>query len=149
MKIISVLLSYSRRTVSLAVLGGIVTGLCNAAMLAIIHRALSAGRGAPSYLLWGFIAFWIILPISRIASQVTLSHVVHTAVYDLRMHLSRQILGAPLRQLEEVGPHRLLASLNDDVTAVSGALAGIPTIIMQSTILIASLIYLGWLSWPV
>ena len=99
--------------------------------------------------MWGFIALWIILPISRIASQITLSHVVHTASYDLRMHLSRQILGAPMRQLEEVGPHRLLAALNDDVTAISSALANIPTIIMNSTVLLVGLIYLGWLSWPV
>ena len=149
MKIISVLLSYSRRTVILAILGGIVTGACNAALLAIVHRALTAGREASPELLWGFIALWVLLPVVRIASQVTLSHVVHTAVYDLRMHLSRQILGAPLRQLEEVGPHRLLAALNDDVTAISSALANIPTIIMNSTILLGGLIYLGWLSWPV
>ena len=149
MKVISVLLSYSRRTIILAVFGGIVTGACNAAMLAIVHGALTAGRDASPNLLWGFIALWILLPISRIASQVTLSHVVHTAVYDLRMHLSRQILGAPLRQLEEVGPHRLLAALNDDVMAISSALANIPTIIMNSTILLGGLIYLGWLSWPV
>lgn len=149
MKILSVLLSYSRRTVIFAIFGGIITGACNAALLAIIHRALSAGRGASSNLMWGFIALWIILPISRIASQVTLSHVVQTAVYDLRMHLSRQILGAPLRKLEEVGPHRLLAALNEDVVAVSNALVNIPTIVMNSTILIASLAYLGWLSWPV
>lgn len=149
MKVISVLLSYSRRTIILAVFGGIITGGCNAAMLAIIHGALTAGRQASPNLLWGFIALWIILPISRIASQVTLSHVVHTASYDLRMHLSRQILGAPLRQLEEVGPHRLLATLNDDVTAISSALANIPTLIMNSTILLVGLIYLGWLSWPV
>ena len=149
MKVISVLLSYSRRTIILAVFGGIVTGACNAAMLAIVHGALTAGREASPNLMWGFIALWIILPISRVASQVTLSHVVHTAVYDLRMHLSRQILGAPLRQLEEVGPHRLLAALNDDVMAISSALANIPTIIMNSTILLVGLLYLGWLSWPV
>ena len=149
MKLIRVLLSYSRRTVILAIFGGIITGVCNAALLAIIHSALIAGREASANLLWGFIALWFILPISRIASQVTLSHVVHTAVYDLRMHLSRQILGAPLRQLEEVGPHRLFAALNDDVGAVSGALANIPTIIMNSTILVGGLLYLGWLSWPV
>ncbi len=149
MKIISVLLSYSRRNVILAIFGGIITGLCNAALLAIVHRALTAGRGASANLLWGFIALWLILPISRIASQITLSHVVHTAVYDLRMHLSRQILGAPLRKLEEVGPHRLLATLNDDVMSISNALVNIPTIIMNATILLASLIYLGFLSWPV
>jgi putative ATP-binding cassette transporter len=149
MKVVSVLVSHSRRTIILAVIGGIVTGACNAALLAIIHGALTAGRDASPSLMWAFIALWIILPISRIASQVTLSHVVHTAVYDLRMHLSRQILGAPLRQLEEVGPHRLLAALNDDVMAIAGALANIPTIIMNSTILLGGLIYLGWLSWPV
>src|SRR5689334_1446908 len=149
MKVISVLLSYSRRTIILAVFGGIITGVCNAALLAIIHAALTAGRQASPNLMWAFIALWIVLPISRVTSQVTLSHVVHTAVYDLRMHLSRQILGAPLRQLEEVGPHRLLAALNDDVTAISSALANIPTIIMNSTILLGGLIYLGWLSWPV
>lgn len=149
MKLISVLLSYSRRSVILAIIGGVISGACNAAMLAIVHAALTAGKESSPRLLWGFIAFWLVLPVSRIASQVTLANLVQTAVYDLRLHLSRQILGAPLRQLEEIGPHRLLASLNDDVTAVSGALAGIPTIIMQGTILIASLIYLGWLSWPV
>ena len=46
MKLISVLLSYSRRTVILAVFGGIITGGCNAAMLAIIHGALTAGRAS-------------------------------------------------------------------------------------------------------
>lgn len=149
MKLISVLLSYSRRTVILAIIVGIVSGICNAALLAIIHKALTAGREASPNLLWGFIALWFILPTSRIASQVTLSHLVQTAIYDLRIHLSRQILAAPLRQLEEIGPHRLYAALNDDVQAVSNALVSIPTICMQSTILLASLIYLGWLSWPV
>jgi putative ATP-binding cassette transporter len=149
MKLVSVLLSYSRRTVILAIIGGMINGGCNAALLAIVHAALTSGREASPNLLRGFIALWIVLPISRIASQVTLSLVVQTAVYDLRMHLSRQILAAPLRQLEEVGPHRLLATLNEDVGAVSNALANIPTIIMNSTILLGSLIYLGWLSRPV
>jgi putative ATP-binding cassette transporter len=149
MKLIRILLSYSRRTVILAIIVGIVNGVCNASLLAIIHKALTAGKAASPNLLWGFIALWFVLPTSRIASQITLSHLVQTAIYDLRMHLSRQILSAPVRQLEEIGPHRLLAALNDDVGAVSNALVSIPTICMQSTILLASLIYLGWLSWPV
>ena len=149
MKLIRILLSYSRRTVVLAIIGGVINGACNAALLAIVHGGLTAGREASPKLLWGFIALWIVLPISRIASQVTLSLVVQTAVYDLRTHLSRQILGAPMRQLEEVGPHRLLAALNDDVGAIGSALASIPNLIMQSTLLLASLIYLGWLAWPV
>ncbi len=147
MKLISILLGYSRRTVILAIIAGVISGACNAALLAIIHRALTTGSQAK--LLWGFIALWFVLPASRIASQVTLSHLVQTAIYDLRMHLSRQMLAAPLRQLEEIGPHRLFVTLNDDVSAISNALVTIPTICMQSTVLLASLIYLGWLSWPV
>jgi putative pyoverdin transport system ATP-binding/permease protein len=149
MKLIRVLLSYSRRTVILAIIAGIVSGVCNAALLAVIHKALTSGRQGSSTLLWGFLALWIVLPASRIVSMVTLSQLVQQAIYDLRMHLSRQILAAPLRQLEEIGPHRLFATLNDDVQAISNALVSIPSICMQGTILLASLIYLGWLSWPV
>jgi putative pyoverdin transport system ATP-binding/permease protein len=149
MKLISVLLSYSRRTVILAIIAGIVSGVCNAALLAIIHKALTSGRQGSPTLLWGFIALWIVLPASRIVSMVTLSQLVQQAIYDLRMHLSRQILAAPLRQLEEIGPHRLFATLSDDVQAISNALVSLPSICMQATILLASLIYLGWLSWPV
>jgi putative ATP-binding cassette transporter len=149
MKLIAILLGYSRRTVVLAIIVGIVCGASNAALLAIIHKALTSGRDASPNLLWGFIALWLVLPASRIASQVTLSHLVQTAIYDLRMNLSRQMLAAPLRQLEEIGPHRLYATLNDDVQAISNALVSIPSICMQTTVLLASLVYLGWLSWPV
>ena len=143
MKLIAILLGYSRRTVVLAIIVGIVCGASNAALLAIIHKALTSGRDASPNLLWGFIALWLVLPASRIASQVTLSHLVQTAIYDLRMNLSRQMLAAPLRQLEEIGPHRLYATLNDDVQAISNALVSIPSICMQTTVLLASLVYLG------
>lgn len=149
MKLISVLLGYSRRIVILAILAGIISGLCNTALLAIIHSALTQGKAAPPNLLWGFIALWLTLPVSRIVSQVSLSYLVQRAIYDLRIHLSRQVLAAPLRQLEEIGPHRLLAALNDDVMAVSNALVSIPVLCLHSTILLGSLIYMGWLSWPV
>jgi len=149
MKLLSVLLGYSRRTVILAFTAGIIGGACNAALIAVIHSVLTGGSASPSYLLWVFLGLWIILPVTRITAQVTLSHLVQTAIFDLRMHLSRQILAAPLRQLEEIGQHRLLATLNDDVMSVSNALVSIPVVCMHGTILLASLIYMGWLSWPV
>ena len=149
MKLMSVLLGYSRRTVVVAFIVGIIGGACNAALIAIIHSVLTGGRASPGSLLWAYAGLWLLLPISRIVSQVSLSHLVQQAIFDLRMHLSRQILGAPLRQLEEIGHHRLLATLNDDVMAVSNALVSIPVLSMHSTILIASLVYMGWLSWPV
>jgi putative ATP-binding cassette transporter len=42
-----------------------------------------------------------------------------------------------------------LASLNDDVVAISNALVSIPVLCLHSTILTGCLIYMGWLSWPV
>ena len=44
MKLIRILLSYSRRTVILAIIVGIVNGVCNASLLAIIHKALTAAE---------------------------------------------------------------------------------------------------------
>ena len=43
------------------------------------------------------------------------------------MRLSRQILSAPLRRLEELGSHRLLATLTQDIPAIGSTLVNIPT----------------------
>src|SRR5882724_2214680 len=148
MKLLSILFKYSRRIVVLAIVAGIISGISNAALLALIHTALSNTRGTQLTLLKGFLALWLILPISRIVSQVSLTHLVQKAVYDLRMQLSRQILSAPLRQLEEIGVPRLLAALTDDILSISNALVSIPVLCLHGAILVGCLIYLAWLSWP-
>jgi len=65
------------------------------------------------------------------------------------MRLSRQILSAPLRRLEELGPHRLFATLTQDIPSIGHSLTNIPILSLHISIVVGCLIYLGWLSWPI
>src|SRR5262249_27441413 len=51
-----------------------------------------------------------------------------------------------LRDLEQAGPHRLLAALTEDVPAIASALLGVPILGVNVAILLCCLAYLGWLS---
>jgi len=87
-----------------------------------------------------------VLPIARFSSEVLLVKLTTKASLTLRMHLCRQILSAPMRLLEELGSHRLLATLTDDIPAITNALITLPLLFMHIALVIGSLVYLGWLS---
>jgi putative pyoverdin transport system ATP-binding/permease protein len=146
LKALAYLLRYSGRVVVLAMLIGIISGASNAGLLALIHAALDLKDRAPQMLIWSFAGLCILLPVSRIVSQLVLAYIAQKAIFDLRMRLSDQILHTPLRHLEEIGGPRLLAALTDDISAISTALIGVPILCLHTTIVLGCLIYLGWLS---
>ncbi|MDQ3918033.1 MAG: cyclic peptide export ABC transporter [Acidobacteriota bacterium] len=146
MKLLSFFVKYSRGTVILAIIAGVVSGACNTGLLAIINSALRR-QDSRLVLLWWFIALCLLLPLTRFISEILLTKLGQGALYDLRMRLSRQILAAPLRHLEELGPHKVLATLTEDVPAITGAVLIIPLLCINAAVVIGCLIYLGWLSW--
>jgi putative ATP-binding cassette transporter len=147
MKLIAFLLKYSRRVVLLAVLAGIVGGACNTGVLALINASLNGGANSPSRLILAFIGLCVTLALTRTISEVLLARLGQGALFDLRMQLSRQILAVPLRRLEEVGAHRLLAALTEDLPTITNVVNMIPVICINIAVVIACLIYMGWLSW--
>jgi putative pyoverdin transport system ATP-binding/permease protein len=147
MKILLFLLRNSRRIMILAIIAGVISGASNTGLLAVITAALGKYY-SPTILIWSFVALCIIAPLSRIAAEVLLVQLGQKAVFDLRMKVSRQILRVPLRQLEELGPHRLTVALTDDVLAISNAIILIPLLFINIAVVIGCLIYLCWLSWP-
>lgn len=148
MKIITFLLKYSRRTVILAIIAGIISGVTNVALLALINSVLAHYRTSIALIL-SFAALCLLLPLTRVCSQVLLAHLSRKALYELRMNLCSQILSAPLRKLEELGTPRLLTSLTEDVQVTTNVLIDVPIIFLQLSIVVGSLIYLAWLSWVV
>src|SRR2546423_8091402 len=114
MKFITFLLKYSPRTVALAIVAGIISGVTNVALLAVVNSVLGNYRVSLPLVL-EFAALCLLLPVTRVCSQVLLAHLSRKALYDLRMNLCRQVLSAPLRKLEELGGPRLLTSLTEDV----------------------------------
>jgi|SRR5215213_4668957 len=139
---------HSRAIMSLVVVTGILSGLSNTALIAAINTALNRGIAFGTGLLWMFAGAALLLVLCRFASSSLLAYLSTRATFELNTVLSRRILAAPLRKLEELGAHRLLASITGDVAAISNILPILPAIIINAAIVFGCLFYLGWLSWP-
>lgn len=137
---------YSRTIIALVALTGVIGGAGSTALLAIINSALTSRHHASGSLVWGFVAVCLVNSLGRIVSQVLLLRLTTGVLFKLRLQICRRILSVPLRELEKTGPHRLLATLTDDIPMISGTLSGLPILCTQFTVLICSIAYLLWLS---
>jgi putative pyoverdin transport system ATP-binding/permease protein len=125
---------------------GLLSGACNAGLIALVNIALTPGsrnRG----LVWAFVALGLGKVVSLFLSQAVLAGFSQKAVAELRRDLIRKILAVPLRDLEELGTPRILAALTDDVFNVTQALLAVPVVSVNLSILLGGAVYLGCLSW--
>jgi putative ATP-binding cassette transporter len=152
MKLILFLLKYSRgiqgsrMLLAVVIFTGVLSGISNTALLAVINSAFTRGASAPGTLIITFICLCLVLPLSRFVSEILLVKLAAGTILDLRLKMGRHILGAPLRQLEELGTHRLLATLTEDIPTITNALTAIPVLCINVAVVVAALAYLGWLS---
>lgn len=147
MKIIFFFLQHSRRAVLLSIMAGVFSGICNAALLAAINSALKSGHPTVM-LMWSFAGLCVLLPVTRFSSEMLLTKLGQDAMYQLRMKLCRQVLSTPLRNLEILGPARILTTLTDDIPTIIIALNAIPVLCVNAALVLGCLIYMGALSWP-
>ncbi|HYO16409.1 MAG TPA: cyclic peptide export ABC transporter [Thermoanaerobaculia bacterium] len=145
MKLAAFLLRSSPGIFLLAILAGAASGVTNTGLLILINRVLG-GDGPPPGYVWMFLGLCLAVPVTRIASHYLAVRLGQEAVQRLRVQLSRKILASPLRHLENLGTHRLLATLTDDIGTVSNTLVHIPALFINGTIVMGCLAYLGFLS---
>ena len=144
MNVIWLLLKASWLNVSIAIFTGLISGGCSAQLIALINRAISDNSNAN--LVWYFAGLAILALVTGVISQFLLIYLSQEAVYNLRLSLSRGILSSPLRQLEELGASRLLATLTDDVQTLSNTIFVIPFLCIDIAIVVGCLSYLSTLS---
>jgi putative ATP-binding cassette transporter len=148
MNIIQFLLRNSRGFVVLITLIGVIGGLCNAGLIALINAALTNQDVPLPALMISFAGLCVLTLASNIISQFLLVRLSQDAILDLRLRLSRQILKAPLRRIEEAGAPRLLAALTGDANALSQSLFSVPMICVNVATLVMCLVYVSILSKP-
>ena len=148
MNLIRFLLHNSWRLVGLSVLAGLISGLAGAGIIALIHEGMDVS-GHPADLAWRFFLLAILVVLSKTASEILLTRLGQSTISELRMQLSRLILGAPLRRIEELGHHRFMAALTDDTEVIAHAYTQLPLLCINGATVIGCLAYLGWLSWQV
>ncbi len=147
MKLLGLLFRSSPTAIVLAVLVGITSGVASAALLILVNYRLQRQEVAAG-VVWGFAALVVAAPLLRVISSYLLIRISQSAVHGLRLKLARRILGAPLRQLENAGPHRLEAAIVEDIRSLAAAFSDLPVLCMHGAVVAGLLSYLAWLSWP-
>jgi putative ATP-binding cassette transporter len=146
MKLLKFLLLNTGRLIWLPIIAGIVSGVCNSALLIFINFTLSNSNYPPSTVIRWYIGFCLLLLFSTFCSQFLLVALAQRTMFDLRMRLTRKILNAPLRRLEEAGPSALFSVLANDTTVVAQAFVSVPHLCINMATMLTCLIYIGWLS---
>jgi len=147
MNLIYFLLRSSWKLVAIAIFTGFLSGGTSAALIALIGQAMSSKNSTNSTLLaWGFVGLVLMVLLTSIVSQVVLIKLAQDAVFKLQLRLSHQILDSELNHLEQLGTPRLLATLTEDVQAISNAVFILPLICINLAIVAGCLLYVTWLS---
>jgi putative ATP-binding cassette transporter len=148
MKLIRFLFRYSPGLIALTTTIGMVGGIASAMLVALINGHL---RGAPilKHDIWKFGALCLLVLIANFVARIAISGLSQWSIFDLRLQLSRKWLTAPLRDLERAGSARILAAITQDVDSLAEAMQALPGICIDVTVVVACLIYLAYLSWPI
>ncbi len=147
LKLLAVLRRYGHRpSLVLGILCGALAGLANTTLIAFANHTVALAGSPGRALGWGFAGLCLLVGTARIASSNLLVKLGGHLATEIQIQLSRRILAAPLRRLEEIGPHSLLATLSDDVGTLSEAITYFPTSFISLTLVFGCLGYMGWLS---
>lgn len=132
---------------AVAIVTGFFSGGSSAGLIALIGYAVTHRNSSSFTLLaWGFVGLVLVGLLTSIFSQVVLIRLAQDAVFQMQMRLSRQILASELNNLEQLGTSRLLATLTEDVQAISNAVFSIPLLCINLSIVGGCLLYVTWLS---
>jgi putative ATP-binding cassette transporter len=147
MQLIRFLFSISWTRIVAVFATGLTSGVANTYLLTLLSSVVSpeAHHGATlqRFALTGSVAL-----VGSVLSQVLLIRLTQDAIYQLREGLSSRVVSAPLEHLERLGMHRLIATLTEDVRSLSQAVTAIPTICIDVTTIVGSLVFLAVVSGP-
>ena len=146
MKIIRLLLKNSGKNFFLAAISSILSGASSAGIIAVINYAIANLQNLPPWLIWLFISLCMTLWIFQFISWVLINRLSQGVIYDLRLEMTQRILNCPLQHLENLGVPKLLATLTDDITAISSASIQLSVVIVNIAVAFGIFVYLCWLS---
>jgi putative ATP-binding cassette transporter len=127
-----------------------VSGVASIALIALINQGLTArAAGTPGPTWWSFAGLCVVVLAAKAFSETLLIRLGQRLAAELRLRLCRQILGVPLQRMEELGPHRVVALLAEDVGVVTAFVMFLPQLVISAVIAAGCLTYIAALSGPV
>ncbi|MFI2336458.1 ATP-binding cassette domain-containing protein [Nocardia rhamnosiphila] len=147
MQLVKFLVSISWTRIVAVVAAGLICGAANTYLITLINGVVAPGDRPPATL-GRFAVTVLIVLVSGLLSQVLLVRLAQDAIYRLRADLSASVVAAPLEHLERLGMHRLVATLTEDVRALSLAVTAIPAICIDIATVVGCFVFLATLSGP-
>jgi putative ATP-binding cassette transporter len=149
LKLVGFLAQFSKRAFVTASLASLLSGASNILLIALINSALNNRSFVTAKSILLYVGICLVVLTTNMGSQVILVRLGQRTVFELRNQLSRRILKVPLRQLEIVGAHRVLAALTEDIASLTNFASHIPTLCMSLAIIVGCLCYVLYLSWTI
>ena len=138
---------FRRVLFALSIVTGVASGLLSATMVSLVNQALHTGGAAREALAWQFLGLCVLVASLRFGSGMLLQGLINRARVAIELELCQRVLAAPLRRIEKIGAHRILATLASDVSTIATSLGNFPTWLRQATIVYGCLMYMAVLSW--
>jgi putative pyoverdin transport system ATP-binding/permease protein len=133
---------HARLMIGVAILSSVISGICRAALMWLIHWRLSNHHVSA----WTFLALCVAAPLTSTLGDIFSMRSVKDAMHGMLDSLVRQIVTRPLSTLEQAGSYRILNVLTLDVGTVTGGMRVVPGMVMQSAMVAGCVGYLAWLS---
>ena len=148
MKILKFLYNTSKKYLVFSIITGAIAGLCPPGIIALINLKLES---QPSLLTWGlgsFILLVVCYGIFSLSSEYAIIKLSQSALYNLRLSLSKQILSSPLRSFEKTGSHKYFTTLSEDLRYILQTIEGLPGFFVSLGTVFGCLAYMAYLSVP-
>lgn len=147
MNIIHFFFRQSWKLLLLSAAAGTVSGLAGAALVAVIGQGIGADTRITSFAT-EFFGLCLLYFAAKSCSELFLLRLTQDTICRFRVELSRKILAAPLKQLNQLGKHGLQVMLTRDIDMFSQAFQLLPMVFCDAILLVACMGYLAWLFWP-
>lgn len=129
-----------------ALIASVASGLTNAALAGLISQHLVQHDTVSNRLMGSFALLILLAVICDFAAKQTLSALVNTVFYELRLSFASQVLTTAFPRLERIGNPRLFALLTDDIDTIGQVVLELPTLCIGLATILGGLIYLAWLA---
>lgn len=146
MKLLRLLWATSHQGLLVAIVLGFVSGLAGVAEVALINNGITGQTSLSTTYFLQLTGLLVLVYAATLVSKAALIRLTEQAYYNLQLRLARQLLAAPLSQIETIGQARLLAMLAQDNDNIASFFNRMPLIVLHGSIITACIIYLYILS---
>jgi putative ATP-binding cassette transporter len=149
MPLILYLIRNSRKTLLIAIITSIISGLSSAGQVDLLNQALGASQQRLAELGLKFLGLSVLVLVTRALSSTLFMRLGQSAKATLRMSTIRRIGDASYQNLEKQGSSRALSVLTNDLDTIVVFFVSMPNLAMQGAVIAGCLGYLGYLSWQI